>query len=314
MVAAGFTPALAVRHTCQLNSGPTKEEIMLQAGDPVPDFDLASDTAGEVTSAGLRGQRYVLYFYPKDDTSGCTMEACSFRDNLPDFGSIGVPVYGISPDDVHSHNKFRSKFHLTFPLLADVGHRTAEDFGVWVEKNNYGKKYMGVQRSTFIIGPDGRITHVWPKVNPSDHAKEVLAYLRSESAAEQSAPLPKKEQAPAVPMEEVPMLSTELPSTEMPVMPETVIVPMEMEVEEILVVAEPEPPQAVKQPAMKSAAKKAAAKKGATKKSASKKTAVKKTATKKSASKKTAVKKTATKKTAAKKATKKAGAKKAARR
>jgi peroxiredoxin Q/BCP len=287
---------------------------MLQAGDPVPDFDLTSDTAGEVTSAGLRGQRYVLYFYPKDDTSGCTMEACSFRDNLPDFSSLGVPVYGISPDDVHSHNKFRSKFSLTFPLLADVDHHTAEDFGVWVEKNNYGKKYMGVQRSTFIIGPDGRITHVWPKVNPSDHAKEVLAYLQSESAAEQSAPLPKKEQAPAVPMEEVPMLSTELPSTEMPVMPEPVMPAMEMEVEEILVVAEPVPTEAPKQPAAKSAAKKAATKKSASKKVAAKKAAAKKGATKKSASKKAAVKKSASKKTAAKKATKKAGAKKTSRR
>ncbi len=301
---------------------------MLQEGDPVPDFDLTSDTAGRVKSADLRGQRYVLYFYPKDDTSGCTMEACSFRDNLPDFSSFGVPVYGISPDSVESHGHFRNKFSLTFPLLADTGHRTADAFGTWVEKHNYGRTYMGVQRSTFVVGPGGRIEHVWPKVNPSEHAKEVLTYLRSasapesesrsesrseshsasESAADQSAPLPIMEPAPAVPVEGVPMMSTEQQSSEMP-MPEMSMPEMPMPeepvevVEEIVVVAVPEAAPATKRPARKSSTKKTATKKSASKKAAAKKGAAKK-----------ATKKTAAKKGAAKKATKKAGARKTTRR
>lgn len=283
---------------------------MLQAGERVPDFDLKSDTAGEVKSAELIGKRYVLYFYPKDDTSGCTMEACSFRDNLPDFSSLDVPVFGISPDDVTSHQKFRAKFGLTFPLLADAEHKTTEAFGAWVEKNMYGRTYMGVQRSTFIIGPDGRIEHVWPKVNPADHAKEVLAYLRVEPAADQSAPLPLLEQAPAVPMEEIPMTTTE---TQIPV--ETNPPMTEPPVMEIPPTPEPTPVPAP-QPAAKKATKKTAAKKVAAKKAAkkvTKKTAAKKTAAKKGAAKK-ASKKTATKKSTAKKATKKTASKKVAAR
>jgi thioredoxin-dependent peroxiredoxin len=169
---------------------------MLQAGDRAPEFTLVSDKAGEVKSTGLRGKRYVLYFYPKDDTSGCTTEACSFRDNLPDFSNLGVPVYGISPDDVDSHNKFTAKFGLTFPLLADPAHKIAEEFGTWVEKNMYGRKYMGVQRSTFVVGPDGKVEHVWEKVTPADHAQEVLAYLRGAPAP---AVLPGKEDGAAAP-------------------------------------------------------------------------------------------------------------------
>lgn len=287
---------------------------MLLEGDPVPDFDLVSDIAGRVKSADLRGQRYVLYFYPKDDTSGCTMEACSFRDNLPDFGTLGVPVFGISPDDIESHGRFRNKYNLTFPLLADIEHKTAELFGSWVEKTNYGRSYMGIQRSTFIVGPDGRIEHIWPKVNPSEHAKEVLAYLRSKSATDQSASLPVMEQAPVVPMERVPMMSTEQQSSENPSVPEAsaltpeTVQPVEV-VEEIVVVTESAPAAAPKRPAAKSSAKKAAAKKAATKKTASKKTA-----TKKPIAKKAATKKTAAKKAVAKKATKKAGARKTTRR
>jgi peroxiredoxin Q/BCP len=160
-----------------------EEGVMLQVGDPIPDFALDSDTAGEVKASDLRGQRFVLYFYPKDDTPGCTVEACSFRDNLPDFSALNVPVYGISPDNVNSHGKFRAKFGLTFPLLADPDHQIAEAFGTWVEKNNYGRKYMGVQRSTFVIGPDGRIEHVWAKVTPAEHVSEVLDYLRGTSVS-----------------------------------------------------------------------------------------------------------------------------------
>jgi peroxiredoxin Q/BCP len=150
---------------------------MLQVGDPIPNFTLTSDSTGTVKASDLRGHRFVLYFYPKDDTTGCTAEACSFRDNLPNFSALNVPVYGISPDDVKSHNKFRAKYGLTFPLLADPGHEVADAFGTWVEKSMYGRKYMGIQRSTFVIGPDGHIEHVWEKVTPAEHAQEVLAYL-----------------------------------------------------------------------------------------------------------------------------------------
>lgn len=152
---------------------------MLQAGDVIPDFALASDTAGDVKAADLRGKRFVLYFYPNDDTPGCTVEACNFRDNLPNFSALGVPVYGISPNSIESHGKFRAKFELTFPLLADTDHAVAEKFGTWVEKNNYGKKYMGIQRSTFVIGADGRVERVWEKVTPAEHAQDVLEYLMS---------------------------------------------------------------------------------------------------------------------------------------
>jgi peroxiredoxin Q/BCP len=152
---------------------------MLQAGDPIPEFALASTQGGEVSSMSLRGKRYVLYFYPKDDTPGCTVEACNFRDTLPQFSDIGAPVYGVSPDDISAHQKFIAKHALNFPLLADPDRKLIEAVGVWVEKSMYGKKYMGVQRSTFVIGPDGRIEKVWPKVTPDGHAQEVLEYLTS---------------------------------------------------------------------------------------------------------------------------------------
>ena len=165
---------------------------MLTVGDPIPDFALQSDTAGEVKAAELRGRRFVLYFYPKDDTSGCTTEACSFRDNLPDFGALNVPVYGISPDNAAAHTRFRAKYSLTFPLLVDTEHRIADAFGAWVEKSMYGRKYMGIQRCTFIVGADGRIEQVWQKVKPADHAKEVLAWLHGDKgeSAMTAAPAP----------------------------------------------------------------------------------------------------------------------------
>ncbi len=152
---------------------------MLQIGDPIPEFALASTEGDEVSSMSLRGKRYVLYFYPKDDTPGCTTEACNFRDNLPHFNEIATPVYGVSPDDLTAHQKFIAKHALNFPLLADPDHKLIEAVGVWVEKSMYGKKYMGVQRSTFVVGPDGRIEKVWPKVTPDGHAQEVLEYLKS---------------------------------------------------------------------------------------------------------------------------------------
>ncbi len=275
---------------------------MLRVGEPIPDFDLASDSVGEVKSDALRGKRFVLYFYPKDDTSGCTMEACSFRDNLPDFSSLDVPVYGISPNDVTTHTKFRTKYNLTFLLLADTEHKVAEAFGVWVEKNFAGNKYMGVQRSTFVIGPDGHVEHLWGKVSPAEHAKEVLSYLRggaAEPEVQQAAPLPVVEQMTAAPVE-VSMEQQNPPVTE----PTPEVTPT------------PVPAPAPRKTAAKKTVAKKAAKKVAVKKTTAKKAAkkvAKKGAAKKSTAKKAATKKTAAKKTAAKKATKKTAAKKTSR-
>lgn len=227
---------------------------MLKVGDPVPNFALASDTAGEVKAADLLGKRFVLYFYPNDDTPGCTIEACDFRDNLPDFSGINVPVYGISPNDVKSHTKFRAKFGLTFPLLADPDHAIAEAFGVWVEKSNYGKTYMGIQRSTFIIGADGRIERVWEKVKPADHAKDVLAQLRNAPVAQPPAPVV-AETAPVVMLQVTP--------------------------EDVAKKAVARQTSAKKPAAKKVAAKKTAAKKAAAQKAPAKKKVVKKVAAKK---------------------------------
>lgn len=167
---------------------------MLKVGDPVPEFELMSQH-GPVKSSDLRGKRYVLYFYPADDTPGCTKEACSFRDNLPKFESLGVPVYGVSPQDVKSKQKFAAKHALNFPLLADTDHNVAEAFGAWGEKSMYGKKYMGILRTTFVIGADGKVEHVWEKVKPEGHAEEVYRWLNP-SAEEAAAPKPAKKTAP----------------------------------------------------------------------------------------------------------------------
>ena len=150
---------------------------MLKIGDRAPSFSLASDDGSIVSSAALKGQRYVLYFYPKDDTPGCTKEACAFRDNLPKFSKLGVPVFGLSADDEKKHAKFVQKYALNFPLLSDPDHELLEAYGAWVEKNMYGRKYMGIQRSTFVINAKGKIEQVWEKVSPEKHAAEVLAWL-----------------------------------------------------------------------------------------------------------------------------------------
>lgn len=155
---------------------------MLKIGDPAPAFSLASDTGHIVSSDALKGQRYVLYFYPKDDTPGCTKEACAFRDNLPAFARLGVPVFGLSADDEKSHAKFVRKYSLNFPLLSDPDHELLTAYGAWVEKSMYGRSYMGIQRSTFVVGANGRIEQVWEKVSPESHAEEVRAYLAGESA------------------------------------------------------------------------------------------------------------------------------------
>jgi thioredoxin-dependent peroxiredoxin len=150
---------------------------MLKIGATVPSFNLKTETGKTISAASLKGQRFIIYFYPKDDTPGCTKEACSFRDNLPAFNKLKVPVLGISADDEKAHAKFVSKYELNFPLLADPDHKTCDAFGTWVEKSMYGRKYFGIQRATFVIGANGKIEHVWEKVSPDGHAEEVLAYM-----------------------------------------------------------------------------------------------------------------------------------------
>lgn len=150
---------------------------MLKPGDKAPSFTLETDRGERVALKDFAGKPVVLYFYPKDDTPGCTVEACEFRDAWTDVQQAGAVVLGVSPDDVASHVKFRDKFQLPFPLLADPEHTVARAYGAWGEKSMYGRKYMGILRSTFIIGGDGRITHVFPKVSPKGHAAEVLEAL-----------------------------------------------------------------------------------------------------------------------------------------
>lgn len=150
---------------------------MLSEGDMAPDFSLASDGGDPVRLTDLRGRRVVLYFYPKDDTSGCTKEACGFRDALPEFDARGAVVLGVSPDDVDSHEKFRDKYDLNFPLLADPDHSVAQAYGAWGKKKLYGREYEGILRSTFLIDPAGRIEKIYRKVKPAGHADEILAEL-----------------------------------------------------------------------------------------------------------------------------------------
>jgi peroxiredoxin Q/BCP len=148
-----------------------------QPGDPAPTFSLQTDEGATVSNESLAGRRYVLYFYPKYETPGCTKQACGLRDSFDRVSATGVDLFGVSPDSARSHMKFRSKLGLPFPLLADEGHRTAEQFGVWVQKKFAGREYMGVERTTFVIGPDGRIEHVLPQVKPDEHAEQLLTTL-----------------------------------------------------------------------------------------------------------------------------------------
>ena len=152
-------------------------ELKLKEGDFAPDFAAATNGGGEVSLADYKGKHVVLYFYPKDDTPGCTKEACGFRDSFAALTKKGAVVLGVSPDAVRSHDKFVEKFKLPFPLLADEGKKIANAYGVWGEKSFMGRKYMGVHRVTFLIGPDGRIKKIWPKVKPEEHAAEVLVEL-----------------------------------------------------------------------------------------------------------------------------------------
>jgi peroxiredoxin Q/BCP len=148
-------------------------------GDKAPDFTLHSDMGDEVTLSSLRGKPVVLYFYPKDDTPGCTTQACGIRDAWGEFERAGAVVLGVSPDDERSHVKFRDKYKLPFTLLADTDHHVAETYGVWGEKKYMGRSYMGVSRSTFVIGGDGTVKKVFEKVKPDTHADDVLAVLSS---------------------------------------------------------------------------------------------------------------------------------------
>jgi len=152
---------------------------MLKAGDPAPDFTLTSDGGQEVSLSDYRGQKVVLYFYPKDDTPGCTAEACAFRDDHSDIVAAGAAVLGVSPDTIKSHDKFKAKYNLPFALLSDPDHRVADMYGAWGEKKMFGKAYEGILRSTFIVDEEGKIVKVFPKVTPKDHSREVLAALQS---------------------------------------------------------------------------------------------------------------------------------------
>jgi|SRR5919109_1789434 peroxiredoxin Q/BCP len=157
-------------------------------GDRAPRFELRADDGELVSEASLRGRRYVLYFYPEDDTPGCTTQACGLRDSWDRVKDAGAEIFGVSPDTVESHVRFKRKYALPHRLLADSDHRIAEAFGVWVEKNNYGRRYMGVERTTFVIGPDGRIEHVLPRVKAGEHVERLLEVLAHAPAPASGAP------------------------------------------------------------------------------------------------------------------------------
>ena len=150
---------------------------MIEEGEPAPDFELTSDSGDTVKLSELRGKPVVLYFYPKDDTPGCTTQACGIRDAYGEFERAGAVVLGVSPDDESSHVKFRNKYELPFTLLADTDHAVAEQYGVWGEKKYMGKAYMGVNRSTFVIDVDGTVKKVMHDVKPATHADDVLSAL-----------------------------------------------------------------------------------------------------------------------------------------
>jgi peroxiredoxin Q/BCP len=153
--------------------------MTLNAGDKAPDFTLPTDGGGSVSLSDLKGKKVVLYFYPKDDTPGCTKEACGFRDSLPDFSGVDAVVIGVSKDSVAKHDKFKAKYELPFTLASDEDGALCEAYGTWVEKSMYGKKYMGIDRATFLIGPDGKIAQAWRKVKVPGHVEEVLAAAKA---------------------------------------------------------------------------------------------------------------------------------------
>ena len=152
-------------------------ELKLKEGDRAPEFSAAASGGGTISLADFKGRNVILYFYPRDDTPGCTKEACAFRDHFAEFKKRGVIVLGVSTDSAKSHDKFIAKYQLPFTLLVDDEKKIVQAYGVWGEKSFLGKKYLGTHRVTFLIGPDGRIRKVWPKVKPEEHVKEVLAVL-----------------------------------------------------------------------------------------------------------------------------------------
>src|SRR5690349_9695084 len=152
----------------------TDIELKLKEGDKAPDFSAATNGGGHASLADFKGQNVILYFYPKDDTPGCTKEACAFRDHFAEFRKKGAVVLGVSVDPVKTHGKFVEKYKLPFTLLADEDKKIVQAYGVWGQKSFMGRKYMGTFRVTFLIGPDGRIKKIWPTVKPEEHAEEVL--------------------------------------------------------------------------------------------------------------------------------------------
>jgi thioredoxin-dependent peroxiredoxin len=151
---------------------------LIAEGDKAPSFSLEADDGTTVTRDSLAGKNVVLFFYPKDDTSGCTKEACDFRDAFPRFGKIDAMVIGVSPDSLESHRKFKKKYELPYRLLSDEGHKLADTFGVWKEKSLYGRKYMGIERTTVIIDRKGRVARIFPRVKVPGHALEVETAVR----------------------------------------------------------------------------------------------------------------------------------------
>lgn len=154
-----------------------KQSQELEVGDVAPNFEAEDETGKKHTLKDYRGKTVILYFYPKDNTSGCTVEACDFRDQQPQFSKKGAIVLGVSPDSAKSHQGFKNKHSLSFPLLADEDKSLCQSYGVWKEKSMYGRKYMGVERSTFVIGPDGRIKDLTRKVKVPGHAEEILGKI-----------------------------------------------------------------------------------------------------------------------------------------
>ena len=151
---------------------------MIQEGDKLPRFSLPADDGSTVNNESLKGRKTVLYFYPKDDTTGCTKEACDFRDAFPRFGDTDARIIGVSPDSVDSHRKFKKKYDLPFQLLADEKHQLADAFGVWKEKSMYGRKFMGIERTTVIVDENGRVARIFPKVSVAGHVAEVEEAIR----------------------------------------------------------------------------------------------------------------------------------------
>jgi peroxiredoxin Q/BCP len=148
--------------------------MTVEVGDKAPDFTLPTDGGGTVSLTALKGKTVVLYFYPKDDTSGCTAEACAFRDALPDFSKVKAEIVAVSRDSVASHDKFKKKFKLPFPLAADEDGTVCQAYGVWVEKSMYGRNYLGIERATFLIDAKGVVRKIWRKVKVPGHAQDVL--------------------------------------------------------------------------------------------------------------------------------------------